>query len=159
MDEPVPIRRALVGFVLIAAFVVLVMALVRPAIFTLAPPRDDAAVAVGTLTEVTARTQRVEVVLTRSYGWAGERDAGDGRVQLSAIVGPTTTGIAAVNGASPVAEDCEVSIAADRLVDCDGRTWTFAGLPIDPGVPPLERFPIEARDGTVVVDFTRTVDE
>lgn len=159
MDEPVPIRRALVGFVLIVAFVVLVMALVRPTIFTLAPPRDDSSVAVGTLTEVSARARRIDVVLSRSYGWAGERDAGDGRVQLSAIVGPTTTGIAAVNGASPVVEDCEVSIGADRLVDCDGRAWTFAGLPIDPADPPLERFPIQARDGTVVVDFTRTVDE
>lgn len=158
MDEPVPIRRALIGFALIVAFVVLVMALVRPAIFTLAPPRDDASVSVGTLTEVATTTRRVDVVLSGSYGWDGERAAGDGRVQVAVIVGPTPTGIAAVSAASPVEDACDVRIGADRLTDCDGRSWTFGGLPIDPGDPPLQRFPIRAEDGTVFVDFTRTVD-
>ena len=158
MDDSVPVRRALIGFALIAVFVVALMALVRPAIFTLAPPRDDASVVVGTLTDVTTGPDRVDVVLTRSYGWAGERDAGDGRVQLAAIVGPTTTGIAAVNGASPVEEDCEVTIGADRLTDCAGRSWTFGGQPIDPADPPLERFPIRVDAGSVIVDFTRTAD-
>lgn len=159
MDDPVPIRRAAIGFALIVAFVVLVMLLVRPAIFTLAPPITDASVAVGTLTEVTTRPQRVEVILGRSYGWDGERDADDGRVQLGVIVGPTATGIAAVNGASSVADDCEVTIGADRLTDCDGRAWTFGGLPIDPDDPPLQRFPIRVDGGTVFVDFTRTAEE
>lgn len=159
MDDGVPLRRALIGFVLLAAFVAVVMLLVRPAIFSLAPPRDDSAVAVGTLTEVSAGTRRVEVILSRSYGWDGERDAGDGRVQLGVIVGPTPTGLAAVNGASPVAEDCPVEIGADRLLDCDGRAWTVAGLPIDSADPPLERFAITVDNGTVFVDFTRVVDE
>lgn len=159
MDESVPIRRALIGFALIVVFVVLVMLLVRPAIYTLAPPRDDESVVVGTLTEVTARHQRVEIILSRSYGWDGERDADDGRVQIGIIVGPTTTAIAAVNGASPVVDDCEVTIGADRLTDCDGRAWTFAGFPIDPDDPPLQRFPIRADGGTVLVDLTRTTGE
>lgn len=158
MDDAVPLRRALIGFALIAAFVVVLMALVRPAIFTLAPPRDDTSVAVGTLTDVSAGPDRVEVVLSRSYGWAGERDAGDGRVQLGVIVGPTSTGIAAVSGASPVEADCEVTIGADRLTDCGRRSWTFGGQPIDPAHPPLERFPIRVDGGTVIVDFTRTAD-
>jgi hypothetical protein len=158
MHEPVPIRRAVIGFLLILGFVVLLMALVRPAIFTLAPPRDDASVAIGTANEISAGTERHEVLLSRSYGWDGERDAGDGRVQVEVIVGPTATGIAVVNGASPVRDDCEVTIGADRLVDCDGRAWTFAGLPLDAADPPLERFPIRVEAGTVLVDFTRTTD-
>ena len=159
MDDAVPIRRALIGFALIVALVVVLMALVRPAIFTLAPPRDDASVVVATLTDVTAGPERVDVVLRRSYGWAGERDAGDGRVQVGVIVGPTTTGIAAVNATSPVQADCEVTIGADRLTDCGGRSWTFGGLPIDPADPPLERFPIRVDAGTVIVDFTTTAGE
>jgi hypothetical protein len=158
MDEPVPIRRVLVGFALIALLVIAVMLLVRPAIFSLAPPRDDTVVPVGTQNEVSMTTRRIEVVLSDSYGWDGEQDAGDGRTQLGVIVGPTATGIAAVNATSPVAEDCPVEITADRLTDCDGRSWTFAGLPINSADPPLERFPITVDGGSVFVDFTRTID-
>lgn len=158
MDESIPVRRAVIGFLLIFAFVVVVMALVRPAIFTLAPPRDDTSVVVGTLTRLGTQAERQDIVLSRSYGWDGEQDAGDGRVQLAVIVGPSATGIAAVNGASPVVEDCDVTVGADRLVDCDGRSWTFEGLPIDLADPPLERFPIQVEAGAVIVDFTRTID-
>lgn len=158
MDEPVPVRRVLVGFGLIVVLVVGLMLLVRPAIFSLAPPRDDTVVPVGTQNEVSAATRRIEVVLSDSYGWDGERRAGDGRTQLGVIVGPAATGIAAVSAASPVADDCPVEITADRLTDCDGRSWTFAGLPIDSGDPPLQRFPITVDDGSVFVDFTRTID-
>jgi hypothetical protein len=159
MDESVPVRRALIGFLLLVAFVVVLMLLVRPTIFSLAPPRGDSSVAVGTQAEASAATRRVDVVLGRSYGWDGERDAGDGRVQLALIVGPTSTGLAAVNGASPVTDDCPVEIDVDRLVDCDGRTWTFAGDPIDAADPPLERFAYRIENGTVFVDFTRTIGE
>lgn len=158
MDEPVPIRRAVIGFALIVLFVVAVMVLIRPAIFTLAPPRDDTVVIVGTVTDVTATTTRREVVLSRSYGWDGERDAGEGRVQLTVILGPTATGIGAVNAASPVADACPVEIGADRLTDCDGRAWTFEGLPLDSADPPLQRFPVEVEAGAVVVDFTTTIE-
>ena len=159
VDEPIPIRRVLVGFALIAVAVLAFMLLVRPAIFTLAPPRDDTVVAVGTQSEVSASFRRIDVVLADSYGWDGERDAGDGRSQISVIVGATETGIVAVNGASPAADDCPVEITPDRLTDCDGRSWTFAGLPIDSADPPLERFPITVDGGSVFVDFTRTVDD
>jgi hypothetical protein len=158
MDEPIPIRRVLVGFGLIALLVLVLMLLVRPAIFTFAPPRDDTVVAVGTQSEVSAATQRIEVVLSGSYGWDGERAAGDGRTQLGVIVGPTQSGLAAVNAASPVAEDCPVEVEPDRLTDCDGRSWTFAGFPIDSADPPLERFPVTVDGGSVFVDFTRTID-
>ena len=32
----------------------------------------------------------------------------------------------------PGRSDCPVEIGADRLTDCDGRAWTFDGIPIDP---------------------------
>jgi hypothetical protein len=40
MDEPVPIRRAAVGCLLIALAVAAVALIVRPAIFSVVPPRD-----------------------------------------------------------------------------------------------------------------------
>lgn len=157
VNEPVPVRRAAIGCLLVAALGVGLGVLVRPAIFTLAPPRDDSAVIVATAAEVSGGPVRRDVILARSYGWAGERDAGDGRVQLSLIIGPSAFGgLAVVAGSSPVEERCPVEIGADRLVDCEGRAWTFEGAPLDPADPPLDRFPAEIDDGAVVVDFTGT---
>lgn len=160
MDEPVPVRRAAVGCLLIAAAVVVVALLVRPTIFSLAPPRDDAAVVVGTVNELGDGPAAHEVVLSRAYGWAGERDAGDNRVQLTVIVAPSVSGgPAAVAAASPLSDDCAVEIAGDRLTDCEGRAWTVEGLPLDSAHPPLDRFPVTVDSGSVVVDFTRSLDE
>lgn len=159
MDEPVPVRRALVGCLLIFLAVLVVALAVRPAIFTFSTPRDDTAVAVASAGEVRGEALRREVVLTRSYGWDGERDAGDGRVQLGIIVAPIQFGgIAAVAAASPLAADCPVEPVGDRLTDCDGREWSFDGLPLDPSLPPLDRFPVSVESGTVVVDLTRLED-
>ena len=47
MDDPPPFRRAAVGCLFVALAVVAVALLVRPAIFSVAPPRDDAVVTVG----------------------------------------------------------------------------------------------------------------
>ena len=155
MDEPVPLRRAVVGCLLVAVAVIGVALLVRPAIFSLAPPRDDASVFVATATEVASGPIRREVLLSRSYGWSGERDAGNGRVQLAVILAPSRFGaISAVNAASPGRADCAVEIGADRLVDCDGRAWTFDGVPIDTADPPLERIGAEVDAGSVVLDLT-----
>ena len=158
-DEPVPVRRAVVGCLVIALLGFGLAALVRPLIFSVAPPRDDSVVIVAQAPEIVDGPILRDVVLSRSYGWDGEVDAGDGRVQLPIVVSPLTSGTAtAVSATSSVADDCPIEIGADRLVDCDGRTWTYAGLPIDPGDPPLQRFPVEVDAGTVLVDFTRTVD-
>jgi hypothetical protein len=159
MDEPVPVRRALVGCGALAVIGILAVLLVRPAIFSFADPRDDSVVTMGTLTAATsAGPTRHDVILSRSYGWDGEQDAGDGRVQMSVIVSPVTFGgIAAVAAASPVAEDCPLEIGADRLTDCDGRQWTLDGLPLDATDPPLDRFPVSVEDGAVVVDLTQTL--
>lgn len=159
MNEPVPVRRAAVGCLLIAIAGIVVALLVRPAIFTLAPPRDDSVVIVATATELADGPISHEVLLGRSRGWDGERDAGDGRVQLTIIVAPATFGLAsAVAAASPVRDGCPVEIGADRLTDCDGRAWTFDGVPLDPTDPPLHRFPVRLDDGAVVVDLTRTIE-
>lgn len=160
MDEPVPIRRAAVGCLLIAAAVVAVGLLVRPAIFSVAPPRDDSVVSIATAAEALAGPARHELVLSRSYGWSGERAAGGGRVQVTVILAPTAAGgISAVNAASPGREDCPVELGADRLVDCEGSAWTYDGIPIDPADPALERVHVEVASGSVVLDMTGPAEE
>ncbi len=158
MDEPVPVRRAVIGCLTITVLVGGLLLLVRPTVFVLAPPRDDRSVIVAAASELEAIPIRRDVILSRSRGWAGELDAGDGRVQLAILVAPSTLGgIAAVNAASPARDECGVEVAGDRLTDCEGRTWTFEGVPINAGDPPLQRFPAEVEGGSVVVDLTRTV--
>jgi len=158
-DEPVPIRRAAIGCLALAVGGLLVAGLVRPAIFSLAPPRDDSVVIVGTLTDLPDGPNRRTQLLARSYGHDGEREAGDGRVEIAYFLVPTSLGTAAaVNAASPVQESCPVEIGPDRLLDCAGRAWTYEGLPIDSADPPLERFPVAVESGSIVVDFTRTLD-
>jgi hypothetical protein len=155
MDEPVPIRRAAVGCLVLALGVAAVALLVRPAIFSVAPPRDDSVVTVATAAQVTAGPIRRDLILSRSYGWSGERDAGDGRVQVAVIVSPSTlAGTVAVNAASPGRDDCPVEIGGDRLTDCEGRTWTYDGIPIDAADPPLERIGVDVAAGSVVLDMT-----
>lgn len=156
MDEPVPIRRAAIGCLLVALTVLGLALIVRPAIFSVAPPRDDSAVIAATATEVAAGPIRRDLVLTRSHGWSGERDAGDGRVQVAIILAQSSSvgGVSAVNAASPGQVDCPVEITADRLVDCDGRAWTFDGYPIDAADAPLERIAVEVVSGSVVLDMT-----
>lgn len=157
VEEPVPIRRAAIGCGVVALLVLLVMLLVRPAIFTLAPPRDDSAVVAATSSEVASAPVRTELVLARSYGLDGERSAGEGRVQVAIILAPSTFGgIVAVNGFSPMEPDCQVAIESDRLTDCAGRAWTFQGDPLDPDDEPLQRFPTRVEGGSVIVDLTRT---
>ena len=158
-DDPVPVRRAVVGCLVIALIGFGLAALVRPLIFSVAQPRDDSVAVVAQAAEIVDGPIRRDVLLGRSYGWEGEVDAGDGRVTLPVIISPLAAGTAsAVAAASPVRDDCAVEIGADRLTDCDGRTWTFAGLPIDAADPPLQRFAVEVDAGTVIVDFTRAID-
>ncbi len=156
MDEPVPIRRYAVGCLLLAIAGIVFALLVRPAIFTFAEPRDDSNVIVGTTTALAAGPRRVELLLSRSYGWDGERAAESGRAAIAIIVAPTTAGaFSAVSAASPVAVDCPIEIGEDRLTDCDGRAWTFDGSPLDPADPALDTFDARVDAGAVVVDLTR----
>ncbi len=158
-DDPPPFRRAAIGCLVIALLGLGAAALVRPLIFSVAPPRDDSVVVIGTLAEVAAGPVRQDLVLSRSYGHDGERDAGDGRVQIAIIASANTAaGVTVVNAASPGRDDCPIEIAGDRLADCEGRTWTYQGLPIDSADPPLQRFGAEVQDGAIIVDFTGTLD-
>lgn len=158
-DEPVPIRRAVVGCLVIALLGFGLAALVRPLIFSVAPPRDDSVVIVAQAPEIVDGPILREILLSRAYGWDGEVDAGDGRVRLRLVLSPLTAGTAtAVAATSPLDSACPIEIGADRLVDCEGREWTYAGLPLDPADPPLQRFATEIDAGSVFVDFTRTVD-
>jgi len=161
MDEPVPVRRAAVGCLLLALTVVALALVVRPAIFNVALPGNDAAVTVATVSEVTTGAIRRDVVLSRSHGWSGESDAGDGRVRVTVILAPSSTigGISAVNATSPGGSGCPIEIGTDRLTDCNGRAWTFEGFPIDPADPPLERVEAEVVSGSVVLDLTRPAGE
>ena len=156
-DEPVPIRKAALGCLVIAIVGLGLAAVVRPAIFSLAPPRDDSVAIVGTVSELSAGPITREQLLSRSYGYDGERDAGDGRAQLRLIiVGSSFGGVSVLNAASPGRQDCAVEIGDDRLLDCDGRAWTFEGLPLDAAEEPLARFPVEVEEGSILVDFTTT---
>jgi hypothetical protein len=155
MDEPVPIRRAAVGCLVVALVLAAIALVVRLAIFSAAPPRDDTVVTVATAAEVASGPIRRDLILSQSRGWSGERDAGNGRVQVAVIVTQATTGgIVAVNAASPGRIDCPVDVGADRLTDCDGRAWTFEGIPIDAADPPLERIAADVTSGSVVLDMS-----
>ncbi len=159
MDEPVPIRRAVVGCLLLALLGIAAIALVRPTILLFADPRDDSNVVLGGAAMADDGPVERGVVLGRSYGWDGESPAEAGRVELAVIVAPGRAGgLTTVAASSPVDDDCPLTIGADRLTDCDGRAWSLEGFPLDPADPPLDRFPTTVDDGAVVVDFTRTLE-
>ena len=160
MNEPVPFRRAAVGCLLVVLTLAAIALVVRLAILGAAAPRDDTVVTVATAADVAGGPIRRDLILSRSRGWSGERDAGNGRVQVAVIVSPTTVGgIVAVNAASPGRSDCPVEIAADRLRDCDGRAWTFEGIPIDAADPPLELIEVDVTSGSVVLDMSTPLSE
>jgi hypothetical protein len=137
------------GFLLLAV----VLLLVRPAIFSLASPRDDThypVIAAATVIE----PQVIELPLNDSHNLPGEvRD--HEHVTFTVVVSPIPGGgYAAVAAWSPT-HDCPIGLGSDRLVDCAGDAWTYDGVPIDAADPPLQRFPLTTTDGMVVVDFTR----
>jgi hypothetical protein len=144
----------IIGFLLLLGLLLLV----RPFIFSLAPPRDDSVYAVATVGELTGGPIQRELLLNSSEGLLGEQPNGIHAV-ITVVVSRTVTGqYAVVNGWSPV-NDCALTLGADRVTDCRGLQWTLAGDPFDIARPPLQRFPVRVENGALVADLTSPVDD
>lgn len=153
-EPPVPVRRYVVAGLLAAAGVGALLLVVRPLIFSFAPPLDDSNYTVAAALQARDGPMLVEIVLNESHGLPGEVHR-DEQVGLSVVVSPLGADAYAVVDAWSPTNDCAVSLGADRLVDCAGDAWTFDGIPIDAADPPLVSFPAAVNNGAVVADFTR----
>lgn len=153
-QPPVPVARYALVAGLGLAGLLLVTLLVRPFIFSFASARDDANYPVAAASAIDAGPQRMTIVLSDSHGLLGEVADGE-RVRLSVVVAPIPgrDGYSVVNAWSPL-NACAITLAADRLVDCAGATWTHQGFAFDAAAPNLQSFPTEVRQGAIVVDFT-----
>jgi hypothetical protein len=154
------VRDTIVRYAILAigGFLVLLalLLLVRPFIFSLAPPRDDSVYAVATVGDLTGGPIQKDLLLNSPHGLLGEQDSG-AHAELAVVISRTVTGqYAVVSSWSPV-NDCALTLGADRVTDCRGVQWTLAGDPFLSGDPPLQRFPVRIENGAVVVDFTSPV--
>jgi hypothetical protein len=154
--DPLPVRRGIVAGVLAAAAVGGLLLLVRPFLFSFAPPLGDANYTVASAAAIRNGPALVEIVLNESHDLPGEVHRNEA-VGLTVVVSAVGTDAFAVVDAWSPTNDCAVTLAADRVVDCAGDTWTFDGVPIDPADPALLAFPTTVRSGAVVVDFTRPI--
>lgn len=152
------LARYALATALALALLVGVMLLVRPLIFSVAPPRDDSVYAVAPTGSVPATAPLVkELLLNGPHGLLGERSNGT-HAALTVVVSRTVTGLySVVNAWSPVS-NCALTVREDRVVDCKAHAWTFTGDPFDTADPPLQRFPVKSDNGAVVVDFTHPLD-
>jgi hypothetical protein len=157
-QEPVPVGRYAV-LALVAILLLLgITLLVRPLIFSLADPRDDARYPLLSVGEADKGPRSVEIVLNDRHGFPGEV-VRDELVGYTVVVAPLPgrDGYSVVGAWSP-SGDCALAISGDRLRDCEGATWTFEGIPFDADDPPLLAFPVTARTGAVIADFTAPFD-
>lgn len=150
------LRYALTALVALALLVGLMLA-VRPLIFSLAPPRDDTVYAVAPVGEVTTAPVLRDLLLNAPHGLLGERPNG-AHAEVTVVISRTLTGEYAVANAWSPVSNCATTLGADRVTDCAGHQWTFAGDPLAAADPPLQRFPVTVENGALVVDFTRPVD-
>jgi len=143
----------------IAGFVVLfgLLLLVRPLIFSLAPPRDDSVYVVATVGDLTGGPVERPILLNAPHGLLGEQTSG-GHAEITVLVSRTVTGSYAVVNAWSPTHDCALTVGTDRVTDCRGSDWTLAGDPFAVADPPLQRFPVRVENGALVVDFTHPVD-
>ena len=156
---PLPVRRALIGGVLVFGAVMVLLLLVRPAIFSLAPPRGDTNLGIASFEELVAGPISRPVLLTESHGLLGERPEGE-QIGITVIIAslPGST-VSVVNAWSPL-DPCPVTISPDRasLVDCGDRRWGLDGAPLDGGSQPsLQRFAATLNNGSVLADLSAPV--
>jgi hypothetical protein len=151
---PVPLRRYVVAGLLGAALISGLLLLVRPLLFSLAPPIDDSNFNLVGALQARGEPMLIEIRLNEAHGLPGEVRRDD-RVGLTVVVSPIGTDAFAVVAAWSPTNACPLTLGADRLVDCAGAAWTYDGIPIDPADPRLTAFPASVRNGAVVVDFTR----
>lgn len=149
-------RRYIVAGLLAAAAVGGLLLLVRPFIFSFAPPLNDGNYAVASAATIQDGPKLVEIVLNESHDLPGEVHRNEA-VGLTVVVSAVGPGAFAVVDAWSPTNDCALTLGADRVVDCAGDTWTFDGVPIDPADPPLLAFPTTVNNGAVIVDFTRPI--
>jgi hypothetical protein len=155
-QEPFQLRRYLVAGLTAAVVVGGILLLVRPFIFSFAPPLDDSNYTVASAVEAKNGPKLVEIVLNESHDLPGEVHRAN-RVGLTVVVSPVGTDAYAVVDAWSPMNDCAVKLGADRLLDCRGVAWTFDGVPLDPADPSLQGFPTTVSNGAVVADFTRPI--
>jgi hypothetical protein len=145
---------AAIAFLLLLALLLLV----RPMIYSVAPPRDDSVYAVATSASVPASEPLVkELLLNTPHGLLGERRSGEHAV-ITVVVARGLNGVFSVVNAWSPTSDCALTARPDRLVDCRGHQWTVSGDPFASGDPPLQSFPVTNANGAVIVDFTHPVD-
>jgi hypothetical protein len=154
--DPLPVRRGVVAGVLAAAAIGGLLLLVRPFLFSFAPPLNDSNYTVASAASIQNGPALVEIVLNESHNLPGEVHRNEA-VGLTVVVSQLGTDAFAVVDAWSPTNDCALTLRADRVVDCAGDTWTFDGVPIDPAEPALLAFPTTVRNGAVVVDFTRPI--
>ena len=153
-DPDVPVRRYALLAVLAIAGLLAVTLLVRPLIFSLAGPRDDANFPVSSIADADKGPRLIEIRLNDSHGLPGEVVRSDEVGYTVAIAPlPGRDGYSVVGAWSPT-NHCALQISGDRLRDCRGSAWTFEGFPLDNADPPLTAFPVTVRYGAVLADFT-----
>ena len=132
--------------------------LVRPMIYSVAPPRDDSVYAVAPAASVPTSEPLVkELLLNTPHGLLGERRSGEHAV-ITVVVARGLNGLFSVVNAWSPTNGCALTVRPDRLVDCRGHEWTLAGDPFASGDPPLQSFPVTNQNGAVIVDFTHPAD-
>jgi hypothetical protein len=157
-DPDVPVRRYVILALLAVAGLLAITLLVRPLIFSLAGPRDDANYPLLSVGEADKGPTLQEIRLNDPHDLPGETVQGD-EVGYSVVIAPLPGRDAySVVGAWSPMNDCALAIAGDRLRDCRGETWTFEGFPFKTGDPRLTAFPVTVRNGAVLANFTKPMD-
>jgi hypothetical protein len=157
-DPDVPVRRYVIVALLAVAGLLAITLLVRPLIFSLAGPRDDANYPLLSVGEADKGPTLQEIRLNDPHDLPGEMVQGD-EVGYSVVIAPLPgrDGYSVVGAWSPV-NDCALAIGGDRLRDCHGATWTFEGFPFQTDDPRLTAFPVTIRNGAVLANFTEPMD-